>query len=86
MQKLTTYLTGDLSYKNYIFSVMPIIRQWCDWLEPGDMIAVRCESASPDKQYSVWKKWFDKKETKYNWRSNEELKCFTFFKQRTVEC
>jgi hypothetical protein len=50
------------------------------------MIAVRCESASPDKQYSVWKKWFDKKETKYNWRSNEELKCFTFFKQRTVEC
>ena len=84
MQKLTTSLTGDLDYKNYFF-VMHGVRQWCDELDPGDMIAVRCESAMPDKQYAAWKKWFDKKESKYGWIANPELKCFTFYKQRTVE-
>jgi hypothetical protein len=86
VQTLTNSLTGDLSQKNYLFSVMPFVRQWCDELAPGDMIAVRCESALPDKQYAVWGKWFSRKETKHGWKANPELKCFTFYKQRNVEC
>jgi len=84
VQILTTYLTGNLNYKAYFF-VLRTLRQWCDALVPGDMVAVRCESAMPDKQYQAWNKWFNKKESTYAWRGNPELKCFTFYKQRNVE-
>ena len=84
VQTLTNSLTGDLDYKAYFF-VMRTVRKWCDELVPGDMFAVRCESALPGKQYQAWDKWFRKKETKYAWVGNPELKCFTFYKQRNVE-
>lgn len=81
---LSSNLTGKLSYSLYIF-VVKTLRQWCDELLPGDMIALKCESALADKQYKIYSKWADKKESVYEWKKNNELKCFTFYKKINVE-
>ena len=42
---------------------------------------MRCESALPDKQFRVWKKWFEKHED-INWEISEEHKSFFFYRSR----
>jgi hypothetical protein len=84
VQTLSANLTGDLELTDYRL-VINTLRKWCNELEPGDMLAFKCESSEPDKQYQVWGKWLERKESKYYWKGNPELKCFTFYKQRYVE-
>jgi hypothetical protein len=84
VKRLGQNLTGKVTLHFYR-TVIDTLRQWCDELEPGDMIAFRCESAYPDKQYRVWGKWLERKDSKYQWVGNPELKCYTFYKQRYVE-
>ena len=81
VQKLNASLTGSLDYTAYRF-VINTLRLWCEQLEPGDMLAFKCESAKPDKQYLVWGKWLKQKDSKFAWKGNPDLKCFTFYKQR----
>lgn len=50
-------------------------------LPEGDSICMRCESAVPDKQFRVWKKWFTKHED-VRWEISEEHKSFFFYKSR----
>ena len=60
------------------------LRDWVRELPPGDSIALRCESAKPDKQFRVWKKWFQRKEI-VGWDINEEFKSFFYYKPRLVK-
>ena len=60
------------------------LRDWVQELLPGDSIALRCESAKPDKQFRVWKKWFQRKEVA-GWDINEEFKSFFYYKPRLVK-
>ena len=60
------------------------LRDWVRELPPGDSIALRCESAKPDKQFQVWKKWFQRKES-VTWEANEEFKSFFYYKPRLVK-
>jgi hypothetical protein len=84
VKRLGQNLTGKVTLHFYR-TVINTLRQWCEELDPGDMIAFRCESADPDKQYRVWGKWLERKDSKYEWMGNPELKCYTFYKQRYVE-
>jgi len=45
---------------------------------------LRCESAKPDKQFQVWKKWFQRKES-VTWEANEEFKSFFYYKPKLVK-
>jgi hypothetical protein len=48
------------------------------------MLTLRCESAEPEKQFRVWKKWFSKYEDS-RWEIKEEFKSFWFYKRTSVE-
>jgi hypothetical protein len=54
-------------------------REWLELLEPGNVLVIECESALPDKQYQVWKKWFLKHEDK-DWQFIDEVKQIYFYK------
>jgi len=60
------------------------LRDWVRELTPGDSISLRCESAKPDKQFRVWKKWFERKEA-VGWDINEEFKSFFYYKPKQVK-
>ena len=60
------------------------VRRWVHELQPGDSIALRCESAKPDKQFRVWKKWFQRWEDE-RWEPNEEFKSFFYYKSKLVK-
>ena len=60
------------------------LRDWVRELPPGDSIALRCESAKPNKQFQVWKKWFQRKES-VTWEANKEFKSFFYYKPRLVK-
>jgi hypothetical protein len=45
---------------------------------------MRCESANPDKQFRVWKKWFQRKEAA-EWDINEKFKSFYYYKPKLVK-
>jgi hypothetical protein len=80
---LDTNLTGKAGNVYQAFTIR-ILREWIEFIPPGDSIAIRCESAKPDKQFRVWKKWFLKHEDK-NWDVLEEDKSFFFYKKKYVE-
>ena len=56
------------------------VRQWVSYLPKGHSIALRSESALPEKQFRVWKKWFERHED-IAWEVNEEYKSFFFYKR-----
>jgi hypothetical protein len=60
------------------------LRDWVRELPPGDSIAMRCESAKPDKQFQIWKKWLQRKES-VTWEANEEFKSFFYYKPKLVK-
>jgi hypothetical protein len=83
VRRLDTYLTGR--YANRIQAIgIQQVRQWIQELPPGDSITLRCESAKPDKQFRVWKKWFQRWEDA-RWDINEEFKSFFYYKPRLVK-
>jgi hypothetical protein len=80
---LDSHLTGK--HGNLIQGIgVYQLRSWVQDLLPGDSITLRCESANPDKQFRVWKKWFERKEAA-EWDINEEFKSFFYYKPRLVK-
>ena len=55
------------------------IRKWMKEIPVGDSINLRCESALSDKQFRVWKKWFEKHEDP-NWIANPKWKTLFFYR------
>jgi hypothetical protein len=53
-------------------------------LPPGDSICLRCECAAPEKQFRVWKQWFERHEDP-RWEISEEHKSFFFYKPRGLK-
>ena len=50
----------------------------------GDSVFFICESAKPDKQFRVWKKWFLKHENN-QWEFDEKNKGFFFYRSKDLE-
>jgi hypothetical protein len=83
VRRLDSHLTGK--HVNLVQAIaIQQVRRWVQELQPGDSIALRCESAKPDKQFQVWKKWFQRKEA-MGWRINEEFKSFFYYKSKLVK-
>jgi len=76
-------LTGRVGPKTQAVAIRQV-RQWMKELPEGDSMCLRCESALPDKQFEVWKKWFLKHEDN-RWEISDEYKSFFFYKPRFVE-
>jgi len=83
VSRLSSNLTGKFGSRTQAIAIRQV-RQWVDELPAGDMIALRCESALPDKQFRVWKKWFAKHED-IRWEIKEEFKAFWFYKSSPIE-
>ena len=56
------------------------VRKWVGELPVGHSITLRCESVVPEKQFRVWKKWFEKHED-VAWEINDKYKSFFFYKK-----
>jgi hypothetical protein len=83
VSRLSSNLTGKFGPRTQAIAIRQV-RQWVEELPAGDMIALRCESALPDKQFRVWKKWFTKHED-IRWEVKEEFKAFWFYKSSPIE-
>ena len=80
VRRLDMSLTGKFGLGPQL-TAMRQVRQWVEEIPAGDSICLRCESAVPDKQFRVWKKWFEKRED-VNWEISEEHQSFFFYKKR----
>ncbi len=83
VSRLNSSLTGRFGPKTQAIAIRQV-RQWMKELPEGDSMCLRCESALPDKQFEVWKKWFLKHEDN-RWEISDEHKSFFFYKSRFVE-
>lgn len=83
VRRLDSHLTGRHSNRIQAIGIQQV-RQWMQELSPGDSITLRCESAKPDKQFRVWKKWFQRWEDA-RWDINEEFKSFFYYKSKLVK-
>ena len=75
---MDTSLIGKSAMKPQLM-VMYQIRKWMKEIPVGDSINLRCESALSDKQFRVWKKWFEKHEDP-NWIANPKWKTLFFYR------
>lgn len=80
VRRLDMSLTGKFGPKTQAIAIRQM-RQWLDEIPAGDSICLRCESTLPDKQFRVWKKWFETHES-IGWQISEEHKSFFFYKKR----
>jgi hypothetical protein len=83
VRRLDSCLTGRHSNRIQAIGIQQV-RQWMQELPPGDSITLRCESAKPDKQFRVWKKWFQRWEDA-RWDINQEFKSFFYYKPKLVK-
>lgn len=83
VRRLDKSLTGTFGLGPQL-TAMRQVRQWLDEIPAGDSICLRCESTVPDKQFRVWKKWFEKHED-INWEISEEHKSFFFYKSKYLD-
>lgn len=60
------------------------LRDCVAYIPKGDSLVLRCESALPDKQFRVWKRWFETHEDPA-WEISEEHKSFFYYKKKWVE-
>jgi hypothetical protein len=81
--QLDSRLTGKSGNQIQAFAIRQL-RQWYFELAPGDSLALRCESALPDKQFQVWKKWFERNEDP-GWVINSYFKSFYIYKPYLLE-
>ena len=79
VRRLASSLTGKIGNSVQAIAIRQV-RQWVDELPKGHSLTMRCESALPDKQFRVWKKWFETHED-VSWESNEEFKSFFIYKK-----
>ena len=64
------------------------VRQLCTWLDvipEGDMIVFICESAEPERQMRVWKKWILRHNADLLPSIDEETKSFYIYKPMSLE-
>ena len=80
VRRLDMSLTGSFGLGPQL-TAMRYVRKWIEEIPPGDSICLRCESTLPDKQFWIWKKWFERREDP-NWEISEEHKSFFFYKKR----
>ena len=83
VRRLDTSLTGKIGNGVQAIAIRQV-RQWMLEIPDGDSICMRCESALPEKQFRVWKKWFAKHED-IRWEASDEHKSFFFYKPRNIE-
>lgn len=83
VRRLDSCLTGKYSNLSQAIGIQQV-RSWMQELLPGDSISLRCESANLDKQFRVWKKWFERWEDA-RWDINQEFKSFFYYKPRLVK-
>jgi hypothetical protein len=76
-------LTGRCGFKTQALAIR-YVRQWMKEIPPGDSIAIRCESGVPEKQFSIWKKWFQRHENT-DWEISDEYKSFFWYKSQAIE-
>jgi hypothetical protein len=60
------------------------LRECVSYIPKGDSLVLRCECALPDKQFRVWKRWFETHEDPA-WEISEEHKSFFYYKKTWVE-
>jgi hypothetical protein len=78
------YLTGLGGNRGQAIAV----RQLCTWLDvipEGDMIVFICESAEPERQMRVWKKWILRHNADLLPSIDEETKSFYIYKPMSLE-
>jgi hypothetical protein len=79
VRRLASSLTGKIGNGVQAIAIRQV-RQWMSELPKGHSIALQCESVLPEKQFRVWKKWFERHEDMC-WEINEEYKSFFFYKR-----
>lgn len=77
-RRLALNLTGEFGNKTQAIAIRQL-REWVKDMPPGDMMTLRCECALSDKQFRVWKKWFERHEDP-GWHIDENFKSFWFYK------
>lgn len=82
-RQLKLNLTGKEANRLQAIGVR-ILRQWTNLIPAGDSLAFRCDSAKKEKQFRVWKKWFQKHENS-NWIIKEDIKTFFYYKPIPIE-
>lgn len=80
MSRLNSNLTGRFGPRVQAIAIRQV-RLWMLEIPGGDSISMRCESALPEKQFEVWKKWFIKHEDS-RWEISEDYKSFFFYKSQ----
>jgi hypothetical protein len=83
VRSLSASLTGQEGNKIQALAIRQV-RHWVVDLPPGDSLCLRCESAVPDKQFKVWRRWFEAHEDP-RWRINPDLKSFYIYKPSNLE-
>ena len=71
-------LTGKFGPRTQAIAIRKV-RDWMKEIPQGDSITLRCESYLSDKQFNIWKKWFEKHEDK-SWIISDEHKSFFFYR------
>jgi hypothetical protein len=79
VRRLDMSLTGKIGNGVQAVAIRQV-RSWVSDLPKGDSITMRCESALPEKQFRVWKKWFERHEDMC-WEINIDYKSFFFYKK-----
>ena len=79
VRRLASSLTGKIGNRVQGIAIRQV-RKWVDELPKGHSLTLRCESAVPEKQFRVWKKWFERRED-IRWEINEEHRSFFFYKK-----
>jgi len=79
VRQLDKSLTGKIGNGVQAIAIRQV-RKWVDELPIGHSLAMRCESVLREKQFRVWKKWFERHEN-IAWEINEEYKSFFFYKK-----
>lgn len=80
-RRLDGNLTGRAGNKVQAIAIRAL-HEWFAFIPPGDSIVFRCESADPEKQFRVWKKWILRHDYVLQPEIDEELKSFYFYKPR----
>lgn len=81
--QLAGSLTGRCGFKTQALAIR-YVRQWMKEISIGDSIAIRCESGVPEKQFNIWKKWFQRHEDP-TWEISDEYKSFFWYKSKDIE-
>jgi hypothetical protein len=79
VRQLDLSLTGSIGNGIQAIAIRQV-RKWMKEIPIGHSIALRCESVFPDKQFRVWKKWFERHED-IGWDINEDYKSFFFYRK-----